>query len=84
MIFINFFFVFRHNGVEAVLPDGRKLKNWSVSNFAGLHNSDDMKVILNCYIKCYQYFRLNLLKSSKNMESELVVLRVSTAQLIFI
>lgn len=36
--------IFRHTGLEAVLPDGSRLKNWSVANFAGLHNSHDMKV----------------------------------------
>lgn len=50
-------FKFRHNGLEAVLPDGSKLKNWSASNFAGLHNSDDMKVILNIYMHCFSIFQ---------------------------
>ncbi len=35
---------FRHRGVEAILPDGKKLVNWSAANFMGLHNSPEMKV----------------------------------------
>lgn len=27
------------------MPDGKKLINWSVANFLGLHNSAEIKVI---------------------------------------
>lgn len=37
---------FRHSGLEVIMPDGKKLQNWSTANFAGLHNNPDMKVKL--------------------------------------
>ena len=76
--------------MEAVLPDGNRLNNWSVSNFIGLHNNADMKVHKLCSISIFtpitfsRYFRLKALRSSKVMVLEHAGLQDFMVQLIFI
>lgn len=70
--------------MEAVLPDGTRLQNWSTSNFAGLHNSEDIKVIYKYILACSFYlFRPRALKLSRDTESVLVDLLDFTERLIF-